>query len=489
MKVNLISFYNRFAEYPTKYSLGTMKLGAYIGQDDNIEVKIIPIDSNSNINEDIIKKLINDNPDIIGIPYYMWTEKIAKQISAQIKEKNPNILRIIGGPSTPTVDFKDWNEDEIFIVGEGEIALNEICNKKRENPDFNSEKVLELGLKNVFSQNKDLEDKNITYIDKDIPKGLSLFSEKVEKMKGDKELEEFAWYETNRGCAYNCGYCGHKTRNNLGYVDIEQVKEEIENMQRVGIKRLFVVDPIIGGNKKNGKEVLRLLNKSLPNAKIIAYLRPELLDDEFVNLLEEANLEEMRFGIQTLNPAVPAWIRSNSIKKINEELSKLKGKNINWRAELIAGLPGDDYKGFRNSIKTVIDDFQPTVLAIYHLTAIKGTKLYNLVEKPTMDEWLKIDENSQAKSSHSYSEVEFRQMAEYATLITSMYNLLKLSFPKKTVDFTKLEKYILKNREEFDKKRLYEFDEKYVTQMWSKKLKGANHEKANTDETFSIPRE
>ena len=489
MKVKLISFYSRFSEYPTKYSLGTMKLGAYIGQDDDIDVEIIPINSDSDLNKETIEKLTNNNPDIIGIPNFMWTEKLAKQISKEIKEKNATILRVIGGPSTPSINFREWNDDEIFVIGEGEIALREICNKKRENPDFNSNRVGELKLENVFSKSNNLCERNILYTSTDIPKGLPLFSKKVEEMKKDKTHEEFAWYETNRGCAYNCGYCGHKTRNNLGYVDIEQVQEEIENMQRIGIKRLFVVDPIIGGNKKNGKEVLSLLNKNLPDAKIIAYLRPEMLDDEFVKLLEDANLEEMRFGIQTLNSNVPAWIRSNSIKKINEELSKLKGKDINWRAELIAGLPGDDYNGLRNSIKTVINEFQPTVLAVYHLTAIKGTRLYNLVEKPTKEEWLKVNENSQAKSSYSYSEVEFKQMAEYATLMTSMYNLLKSYFPKKTIDFTKLEKYILENRKELDKERLCEFDEEYATQMWKYKLKGVNHEKANTDATFSITRE
>ena len=38
MKVNLISFYNRFDEYSTKYSLGALKLAAYLGQIDGVEV-------------------------------------------------------------------------------------------------------------------------------------------------------------------------------------------------------------------------------------------------------------------------------------------------------------------------------------------------------------------------------------------------------------------------------------------------------------------
>ena len=75
--------------------------------------------------------------------------------------------------------------------------------------------------------------------------------------------------------------------------------------QKEGIKRLFVVDPIIGGTKENGKKVLRMCNEQIPDTKLIAYLRPEMLDDEYVDILSKCNLEEMRFGIQTLNPQVP----------------------------------------------------------------------------------------------------------------------------------------------------------------------------------------
>lgn len=150
---------------------------------------------------------------------------------------------------------------------------------------------------------------------------------------------------------------------------------------------------------------------------------------------------------------------------------------------------GDDFTGLKNSIKTVIDRFQPTVLAVYHLTAIKGTKVYDLVETPTENQWLKIDENSQAISSNSYSEYEFKQMAEYATSITSLYNLLKRLFPEKTIDFTKLETFVLNNKETLDSTYLCNFDEGYATRTWENILRGVNHEKANAYETLPITRE
>lgn len=488
MNVTLISFYNRFKEYSTKYSLGTLKLAAYIGKNEDIKVNIVPINSEEEITQELIDELSDSKIDILGIPNYMWTEKLAKQISKEVKSNNPKILRLIGGPSTPSVDFSDWNSDEIFIIGEGEEALQQICQARLKKPEFNAKDINQIMANNVFSETHNLSDRHVLYTNSQIPKGIPLFSDEIEAMKTDKTPEDFAWYETTRGCAYACGYCGHKTRNNLGDVDLGIIQEEINNIGKRGIKRLFIVDPIVGGKPDKGKEVLKLCNLAIPDTRIIAYLRPEMLDDEFVDILKNCNLEEMRFGIQTLNSNVPAWVRSNSIKRITEELSKLKGKQVNWRAELIVGLPGDDMEGLRNSMKTVVNEFQPTVLAAYHLTAIKGTKLYSLVDGSNKDksQWLRINENSQAIESHSYTEEDFWEMARYSNGITSLYNLLKKYCPYKEIDYDKLEQFVFKTWGDVDQKRIIQFDDEYMEQYWQKKLKELTHEKINNSQTWAI---
>lgn len=489
MKVKLVSFYNRFYEYPTKYSLGTLRLASYMAKNENLDIGIVPIDSEQEVSESTIKKLVEDSPEIIGIPNFMWTEQKAQKISEEIKKINPNIIRVIGGPSTADVAFEDWQSDEIFVLGEGEEALLEICERKLEDPTFNAEATNQLQLKNVFSEKSDVSDRHVVYTNTSVPKGIPLFSKKIENMKEDKEKEEFAWYETTRGCAYNCGYCGHKTRNNLGYINLDNVEQEIKNIKRLGLGRLFIVDPIIGGTKENGKKVLKMCNEEIPDTKIIAYLRPEMLDDEYVDILSNCNLEEMRFGIQTLNPKVPGWVRSNSINKIQEELSKLHGRKVNWRAELIVGLPGDNMEGLRNSVKTVINEFQPTVLAGYHLTAIKGTRLYNLVDGTDKEKWLKIDEDSQVTESYSFTQEEFKKMTRYSVLTTSLYNVLKKIFPEKLIDYDKLMNYIQNNIDEnIDYERIEQFDTQYAEQYWKSRLKELKHEKAYNNKTWGINR-
>lgn len=496
MKINLISFYSGWNEYPTKYSLGTLRIASYLGDNDEIEVKIFPIDTESNEVQEKISKITEGNPDIIGIPCYMWTEKLAQKISRDITKINPEILKVVGGPSTGNINFEKWQNDEIFVLGEGEEALREICEAKIDNPSFNSNQIDKLNLNNVFS--KTIQQKQIgeAKLNKQIPIRVPLFSKKMMEMQTEpdgkpiesEKNEKFTGYETTRGCAYRCGYCGHKTRDNIGIVDTEIVRQELKNMKREGINRIFVVDPIIGGTKQNGKEVLKMFQEIIPEAKLIIYLRPEYLDDEYVEILSKTNLEEVRFGIQTLNENVPAWVRSNSVGKIKQELSKLKDKDINWRAELIAGLPGDDLKGIQDSLKFVIENFQPTVVAEYHLTAIPGTKLYELLDEG-QEQWLKVDENSQAKESYSYTNQEFKEMSQFAVAITSLYNLLKEKEPKKEICYDKLCYYIRKNITSEALKKFEEFDTEYAKNYWEdilyKEMK-ITREKANDCKTWAV---
>lgn len=470
MKITLLSFYNRFEEYSTKYSLGIMRIAAYLKKQQDYDIQIIPVSSEKPFTDDLINRIATDSTDILGIPNYLWTKQMAQEISAAVKEKNPYILRIIGGPETPFTDFSQWQDDEIFILGEGEKAWAEIAKQKALDPSFNAAQIKSLNCDNIFSKLHSEFDRKYIYNVPEISHGLPLFSDTVNNTKTETSPESFAWYETSRGCLYNCGYCGHKTRKKLGYIDINQVREELQGIHDAGIKRLFIVDPILGGDTKNGKEVLKLCQEIIPQTKLILYLRPELLDDEYVELLTKTNLEEARLGIQTLNPNVPRWIRSNNIDIIQNQLSKLFDKHINWRAELIAGLPGDNLEGLKDTIKDVINKFQPTVLAAYHLTAIKGTRLYKSVDGTEKEFWLKVNDKSQAKEACSYSEQEFLQMAQYATAITSLYNLIKKHDALKSITYEQLSKLFDKYFALMDKEKLAQFDDIYANTFWIQKF-------------------
>ena len=403
MKIALINIYSRQDEYQSRYSLATMRLVEYV-MSFGYDVDLIPIDINNykNVNLKGIEKY-----DLIGLSNYSWVDNAIRFVDKLIKIENSSANIVIGGPQVENVNLEEW-DNEYFIIGEGEKALLNLVRyiengKKDEN--FFENNV------NIFTKKNPKHKK----IEQQIQVCNPLFTRVI------PEDRDFLWYETCRGCAYSCGYCGHKTRKKVGYFDIDIVEKEIKKIGEYGFKKVFVIDPNFAGNRERAKKVIEMFNKFSPDSELILYLRPEFIDDEAIELYKKANIEEIRIGIQTTNKNVPLWIRSNSLKHVNEELPKLSENGINWRAELIVGLPGDDYNGLKNSI-SYIESLKPTTYYCYHLTLIKGVKLYSLVDNFENNLWITKDEFERAYSSSTYSHEELLTMLEYSDKKEKKYN-------------------------------------------------------------------
>ncbi len=106
-------------------------------------------------------------------------------------------------------------------------------------------------------------------------------------------------------------------------------------------------------------------------------------------------------------------------------MPKLSELGINWRCELITGLPNDTIDGFMNSIDFA-ESLNPTEYFCYHLTAIPNTPLYNLVNDFNSELWITVDEKSRVFSSNSYTHDELLKMLEIANARTNFYNKKKI---------------------------------------------------------------
>lgn len=403
MKIALVNIYNRQDEYKSKYSLATMRLAEYV-MSFGYEVDLVPIDLNDykNFNFSVFKKY-----NIVGLSNYSWVNTAINYISNTIKEINHNVEIIIGGPQVENIDLSKWC-DAYFIIGEGEVAL------------LNLIKYIESGKreKNFFEDNPNVFNKDNPKhqkVESEIALANPLFTNVI------PEDREFLWYETCRGCAYSCGYCGHKTRKKVGYMDLDIIEKEIKSIGKLEFKKVFVIDPNFAGNKERAKKIIDMFNKYSPQTQLILYLRPEFIDDEAIELYSKANIDEIRIGIQTINKNVPLWVRSNSLKHVEKELPKLSKNSIKWRAELIVGLPGDDLEGLVNSID-FIESLSPTSYYCYHLTLIKGLKMYSLVNSFENKYWITEDEFGRAFSSSTYDHSELLEMLEYSKNRSEQYN-------------------------------------------------------------------
>jgi len=426
MRLGLVNYYLRLKAYPTKYALATLRLGEYLNSC-NIDVDLYPVSLEAESYKEIAKDL-DSKFDIIAISHYIWSVDSTKKLIEEIRDINSDKIIIIGGPEVKYADLDEYKK-EYFIAGEGEDSLVNLI-KYIENGE--TDKDFFINNPNIFNN----KNKNYRYLKNELKYKNPLFT----KFKDiDKD---FLYYETSRGCAYNCGYCGFKNRFEVANFDLKFVKEEVKRIGELGFREVFVVDANFGGTKERAKIIMNYFNKYAQNAILTIYLRPEFIDDEFIDILKYANLKEIRIGIQTTNKKIPSWIRSNSIYHVIKELPKLSINNIPWKAELITGLPGDNIKGLKQSIDFVESVLKPTEFCCYPLTVIKSTEMYELVNKFEDEFWIKIDQNNMAYESNSYSHEELLEMQQYAIL--RMNNYLDKNYKKDDIMLKKTRNNIIK---------------------------------------------
>ncbi len=205
---------------------------------------------------------------------------------------------------------------------------------------------------------------------------------------------------------------------------VDTVIQEFEVLRRRPVREVYITDAILGGKRNHAKEVLRGIAGKEHDIWMYGFLRPEMLDDEFARLLREANFGFGQVGLQTVNPKVDKRMRDNQIHLVRERLPLLAQYGIPYQVDLIAGFPGDDYEGFNDSFKFVLEEARPTKLRAYQLAVLPGTPLDAMVRaKPPG--WLRIGKDLLVEETETSSADEIRRTMDFANFGIALYNYMQ----------------------------------------------------------------
>ncbi len=149
-------------------------------------------------------------PDMIGLGFMSSLYPIASEVTRRIKERFPNIPIIWGGIHPTSAPEECILEVDYLCVGEGEMAIIDLCNALIEGEDDTSIPNIWARKGDTIYQNKarpliqdldwlpypDIADENKYYIEN----GTYTIEEPW------KRTAEYRIY-FSRGCPYNCSYC------------------------------------------------------------------------------------------------------------------------------------------------------------------------------------------------------------------------------------------------------------------------------------------
>ncbi len=187
-----------------------------------------------------------------------------------------------------------------------------------------------------------------------------------------------------RGCPFNCEFCdiivmyGRRPRTKT----VAQVMAEVQEIHRLGVRNIFVVDDNFIGNKREAKELLRSLAEwQRAREYPIEFMTEVTLniaqDDELLQLMRQANFTTIFIGIES--PRAASLQETHKTQNLRESIldsvHRIQRAGMEVMAGMIVGFDHDDPSIFDEQFR-FIQEARIPVSMTGMLNAVPKTPLY-----------------------------------------------------------------------------------------------------------------
>ncbi|MFC1742654.1 B12-binding domain-containing radical SAM protein [Candidatus Riflebacteria bacterium] len=191
--------------------------------------------------------------------------------------------------------------------------------------------------------------------------------------------------ETTRGCPYVCSFCQLTIKPSPHRIrPVEHVIRDLKAAEKLlpfhKRKMAMIYDNNFGGNRKYAKEVLREIAKLNLWGLGIQASFDCLNDDEFVELLLQANGSMAFIGLESLNEPSLAAVhkKQNRVAEYKELFAKLKRRGILTFTGMMLAIDEDSPEYYKKLPKN-LERIDPSSILLSISIPIPGTPLHKKV--------------------------------------------------------------------------------------------------------------
>ncbi|GAA0863358.1 B12-binding domain-containing radical SAM protein [Paraclostridium tenue] len=373
MKILLTTLNSKFIH--TNLAIRYLKQMVKDIEDINVDIREYTINNELDF---ILKDIYTNNYDVILFSTYIWNVNDIVKLCNNLKKVKPNIKIALGGPEV-TYDseeaMKKYDFIDYILYGEGELIFR----------DFTKHLIGDMKIEDVDGIVYRNNDSIITNKPMKLLENLDLIPSPYEELDKKEYENRIVYYETSRGCPFNCQYCLSSAIEGLRYFSIDRVKKDLKKLIYARVSQIKFIDRTFNANKKFAMEIMKFLMENDNGYTTYHFeVTAHLLTDDMLEFLKDCKegLFQFEIGVQSTNEKVlDAVGRRDDFKKLSYVVQKIASfRNIHQHLDLIAGLPYEDYSSFENSFNDVFN------LGIEHLQLgflkmIKGTGIRNQADE------------------------------------------------------------------------------------------------------------
>jgi len=336
----------------------------------------------------VIQRLAQN--DVVAFSTYVWNHNYNYELARRIKEINPRVLTIFGGPEPAITDEDLFVKNpfmDVVICYEGEITMQRVL-RSFETRDWHNIPGLLYNISGNAIKTKDAE--RITDLG-EIPSPYleGVFDQLIEDNPG------ITWQgtlETSRGCPFMCTFCdwGSLTYNKVKKFELERVFEELEWMAQRDFDWISITDANFGmfveRDNLIADKIIECQEKyGSPRSFSVAWAKNQKREvlDIVKKLLDSRGFNQgLTLSVQSLDLDVLENIkrRNMDINKLEEVFELCEQRNIPAYTELILGLPGETVDTWKNNFYSLFKMGNHTGITVFQAQLLENAEM-NLTQK------------------------------------------------------------------------------------------------------------
>jgi len=353
-KVAILSLPENDFRFPI---IGTLIITKYIKENcKDVNVKLI-----DNTFDDINAEIEKFKPDVIGFSVFTQSYPNAISFANKIKEKNPKIKIIVGGPHITTLPESFDPVFDFGVMGEGEQTIVSLINsiKNKKIPDKIKGIVYFKNNKLVINKRKE----DLSDIDSLFPLDYALLNKKYFKIKFIPEIYNFGitvGMMTSIGCPFNCRFCSIKACwKKIRFRKLDSVVKEIKNLYKnYRVRHIDLFDDLFCINKERLKQFHNKLKGEGLLGKITfsCQARIDTIDEEMCQILQSLNVKTLVFGFESGSDRILKYIKNDnqlSVKMSERAVLLCKKYKLNVYGCLMFGIPGEKIEDLKKTIEFI----------------------------------------------------------------------------------------------------------------------------------------
>ncbi|MDE7323263.1 MAG: B12-binding domain-containing radical SAM protein [Lachnospiraceae bacterium] len=378
---------------PAVYSLKAYADKYYADRPDGCVLEIAEYTINQHT-ETILADIYRHRPQIAAFSCYIWNWTNVQELLMELPKVLPDTSLWIGGPEVSfhaDMLIHAFPQLAGIMVGEGEETFLELLHYYWEN----RKSILDIkGIvcKEGFTGERGLVDINRLPF---LYTPAAAYCASADSEAANSQIpahsipaafqNRIIYYESQRGCPFQCAYCLSSIDKKVRLRNIDTVKSELRYFLDHSVPQVKFIDRTFNCSQEHALSIWKYLKENDNGVTNFHFeIAADLLTDEHLAVMRgmRPGLIQLEIGVQSANEeTLKAINRHMDMSTLRKTVAVIHSfRNIHQHLDLIAGLPYEDYDSFADSFDTVYA-MAPDQLQLGFLKVLKGSPMEQCASK------------------------------------------------------------------------------------------------------------